>query len=202
LLWFLHSPCSIHWNALITRQYSPVFANARQYTSQAYQILWVTTVKWRHQLCIFAFELKFSLKDSLKFASELQHFITTFHKVSFYLCGFELISQRFLFNYCFTHTFISVCSANTKFYFKISFIITYKIHKISFSVTFCVYLLQHVSASQGHHQATVNWSRLPRCMGSHVNIFTCYYYMSSYLRRYARTFLISCCNGHAVFLHA
>jgi hypothetical protein len=63
-------------------------------------------------------------------------------------------------------------------------------------------LLQHVSASQGHHEKTFKWSKSLHCMGSHVNIFTCYYCMSSYSRMCTRTFLMlfPCCGVHAVSL--
>jgi hypothetical protein len=48
-----------------------------------------------------------------------------------------------------------------------SFIIAPKIHKISFIITFSIYLLR-VPASQGHHQAIVNCSKSLHCMCSHV----------------------------------
>jgi hypothetical protein len=87
-----------------------------------------------------------------------------------------------------------------RFIFNVT--ITFKIRKNVIKITFSVYLLQHVSASQGHHQATVNLSKSLHCMGLHVNIFTFYYCMSSYSRMYTRTalMLLACCGVHAVFL--
>jgi hypothetical protein len=54
------------------------------------------------------------------------------------------------------------------------------------------------------HKAVI-WQALMdrnQCVGSHVNIITCYYFTSSYSRMYALTFLmlLSCCGVRAVLL--
>jgi hypothetical protein len=55
-----------------------------------------------------------------------------------------------------THSLTSIYIANTTFYFKMLFTIILQVHKDVIKITFSIYLLQHVLASQGHHQATIN----------------------------------------------
>jgi hypothetical protein len=97
-----------------------------------------------------------------------------------------------------THSLTSVYNANTAFSFKCHLQYHLKFVKKVIKITFSVYLLQNVSVSQGHRQATVN------CMGSHVSVFTSYYCMSSYSRMYTRTFLMlfPCCGVHFAFTYA
>jgi uncharacterized protein (DUF486 family) len=89
-----------------------------------------------------------------------------------------------------THSLTSVYNANTTFYFKCHLQSHLKFIKNVIKITFYVYLLQHTSASRGYHQVTVNRLKSLQCMDSHVNIFTCYYCLSSYLRMYTHTFLM------------
>jgi hypothetical protein len=113
----------------------------------------------------------------------------------------QVICEEYTNDVFLSHSLTSAYNANIGLYFKCHLQSHLKFVKKVIKITFSVYLSQHVSASQDHHHATVNRSESLHCMGSHVNIFTCYYCMSSYSRMYARTFLMlfPCCGVHAVF---
>jgi hypothetical protein len=124
------------------------------------------------------------------------------HKLPF-ISGGHLLHPQPEDTSCCVDSLTSICNSNTTFILKchsqwhIKFINVVK-------VTFSVYSLLDVSASQGHHQTTANWLESLHCMGSHINVLFMLHCVSSCSWMYARAFLMlfSCCGFHAVFLCA
>jgi hypothetical protein len=74
--------------------------------------------------------------------------------------------RKIILNIPLIHSLTSVYKVNTMFCFKCHLQSHFKFVEDVIKITFSVYLLQHVSASQGHHQATLSRSNTTTCNNS------------------------------------